>query len=289
MNNEKKEVNEEEKASEISKGTRLRLAREAKGWEVSEAAVKLYFETRFIIALENDDYSIFAGSAYLYGYMRAYVKLLGLSLDEFVSDLENIEDENETHFEKILYEPSVKQKSRKWILPALAGVIIAIIMAAVFLLYNGDSAEPDTLTFLSNEGEQSGQASHQISIPLSGEDTGQPVVMDEKTTSGGTTQKLALSPNAASKPADPRLLLEYKSDSWTDIRDAKGKRLVYRMVEKGHRLELDSSPSYSILLGYSPGVEISWNDQPFSLAKYESDNTAYFVVGKGSKTGSGSH
>ena len=84
--------------------------------------------------------------------------------------------------------------------------------------------------------------------------------------------------DVSARAARPRLLLEYKTDSWTDIRDAGGKRLIYRMVEKGNRLELDSSPSYSILLGYSPGVSVSWDEQPFNQAEYQRENIAYFVV-----------
>ncbi len=66
MSKEKKNRDEDINVTENSKGERLRLAREAMGLEASEAAAKLYFETRFILALESDDHRIFAGSAYMY-------------------------------------------------------------------------------------------------------------------------------------------------------------------------------------------------------------------------------
>ena len=121
MSEEKTNIDEKVK----SKGERLRFARETMELEVSEVATKLYFETRFILALENNDYSVFAGSAYLYGYMRAYVKLLNLPLDEFVSDLKSIEDENEIQFESlgedISYQAVAKSETKKWMLPTLIG------------------------------------------------------------------------------------------------------------------------------------------------------------------------
>jgi len=271
-------TNTEDKASEkdTSKGERLRLAREALELEVSDVAAKLYFEARFILALENNDYSIFAGSAYLYGYMRAYVKFLDLPLDEFVSELKNIEDEKEIQFESlgedISYQTVAKTDHRKWILPSMMGLLlIAIAIAGYILMSAADSAKADSVALLDQADAPPGQELRSISVPSIEEE-----VADGELVINAPEGKVL----ADKGMSTPRLLLEYKTDSWTDIRDADGKRLIYRMVEKGNRLQLDSSPTYSILLGYSPGVSVSWNDQPFNLSEYERENIAYFVVGK---------
>ncbi len=280
MSKEKKNRDEDIHVTEISKGERLRLARETMGLEASEAAAKLYFETRFILALENDDHSVFAGSAYLYGYMRAYVKFLGLPLDEFVCDLKNIEEENERHFEQISYEPAAQTERKRRVLPVVLGLLllVTVIVAGVVLLSGNDSAKADSITSLTGTEVQVAEQIRSIPVPPA-----RPGQAD--TAAAETDQKVSVNRDL-SADAKPRLLLEYKTDSWTDIRDAGGKRLVYRMVEKGNRLELDSSPSYSILLGYSPGVSVSWNEQPFNQAEYQRENIAYFVVGEKKKTSS---
>jgi len=282
MSKEKKNRDGDINITENSKGERLRLAREAMGLEVSEAAAKLYFETRFILALENDDHSIFAGSAYLYGYMRAYVKLLGLPLDEFVCDLKNIEEENERHFEQISYQPAVQTERKRRILPLVLGLLllVAVIIAGVVLMSGDESARADSLSSLAETGVQTEQETRNIPVPPAAGDTRADSVDAE------AGDKVSANQNPSARVARPRLLLEYKTDSWTDIRDAGGKRLIYRMVEKGNRLELDSSPSYSILLGYSPGVSVSWNEQPFNQTEYQRENIAYFVVGGKKKTSS---
>lgn len=283
-NGEKKGVNKELNVSDISKGERLRLAREALGLEAEDVATKLYFEIRFIRALENDDYSIFAGSAYLYGYMRAYVKLLDLPLDEFVSDLKNIEEENEHQFETVSYQTISSTEPRKWLLPVLLGVLLVVAVVVGFMLANGKkSARVDSLAG-SKTGAVDAQKMHAIPTPpakvpgVAQADTKtktrQLTIRDVKiaTVTTASPVRVAVAP--------PRLRLEYKTASWTDIRDATGKRLVYRMVEKGNHLELDSSASYSILLGYSPGVNVSWDNQPFNTSEFAHKNIAYFVVGK---------
>ncbi len=279
MSKEKKNRDEDINITENSKGKRLRLARETMGLEASEVAAKLYFETRFILALENDDHSIFAGSAYLYGYMRAYVKLLGLPLDEFVCDLKNIEEENERHFEQISYQPAVQPERKRRMLPLVLGLLllVAVIVAGVVLMSGDESARADSLSSLAETGVQTEQEMRNIPVPPAAEDARADSADAEAEHKVSANRKLS---------ARPRLLLEYKTDSWTDIRDAGGKRLIYRMVEKGNRLELDSSPSYSILLGYSPGVSVSWNEQPFNQTEYQRENIAYFVVGGKKKTSS---
>lgn len=295
MSEEKINMDEISSTEKKSKGTCLRLAREALKMEASEAATKLYFETRFILALENDDYSIFAGSAYLYGYMRAYAKLLNLPVDEFVAELKNIEDENEIQFENlgenISYQTVTKSDHRKWIFPLMIGLLLVAIAVAGYVFMLADDSVNMGATSLHNETEiLSGREFRSIPVPLLSNEL--PVknevvasnrageLASNNTDSESTAHISTMVELEKLVMSTPRLLLEYKTDSWTDIRDADGKRLVYRMVEKGNRLELDSSPTYSILLGYSPGVNVSWNDQPFNLSDYESENIAYFVVGK---------
>ncbi len=292
MNNEeKKNTQNESDASETSKGERLRLARESLGLEAEDVATKLYFEIRFIRALESDDYSIFAGSAYLYGYMRAYVKLLDLPMDEFVNDLKNFEEENEHQFETVSYQTIPLKGNRKWLLPVL--VVLLLIVAGVvgFILINGkDSSQAHSLAG-SGKKVAKAQTTQGITIPFGDASvTASSVVGARVKTKTGQMATSKLNAVAAASPAKvnvaplPRLQLDYKADSWTEIHDANGKRLVYRMVEKGNRLELDSSSSYSVLLGYSPGVSVTWNDHPFDTSGYERKNRASFVLGKEKKT-----
>ncbi len=293
MSEETKNMDGDVKVSEISKGERLRGAREALNLEAEDVAAKLYFETRFIRALENDDYSIFAGSAYLYGYMRAYVKLLELPLDEFVSDLKNIEEENERKFEAISYQTISPTEKRKWLLPALLGLLLAVAAVVGFVLLSGeDSARADSLAVTKN-GVADAHEMHNIPVPSrdSPSTASSEVSVKAKTKTKQLTISKVNIAVAAPQPKVkliplPHLRLEYKTDSWTDIRDANGKRLVYRMVEKGNYLELDSSSSYSILLGYSPGVSVSWDNRPFNTSEYARKNIAYFEVGKKKKTSS---
>jgi hypothetical protein len=83
---------------------------------------------------------------------------------------------------------------------------------------------------------------------------------------------------ATESQVEAKLELNYTNASWTDIRDSAGERLVYRMVEKGSELELNASPPFTILLGYSPGVTVIYNDKIFDHSGFEKENIAYFTL-----------
>lgn len=91
-------------------------------------------------------------------------------------------------------------------------------------------------------------------------------------------------------PADGKehqLVLHYSQPSWTEIRDANGRELVYQLVEAGTTLKLGGPAPFSVLLGYSPGVHIEYNGQPFDQTRYTHNNVARFVIGKAQSHESG--
>lgn len=65
-------------------GERLRVAREAQGIAVSQAAADTRILARYIIALEEGDYQYLPGDVYARGFIRNYANYLGLAADELV-------------------------------------------------------------------------------------------------------------------------------------------------------------------------------------------------------------
>ncbi|MDH5572832.1 MAG: DUF4115 domain-containing protein, partial [Gammaproteobacteria bacterium] len=107
-------------------------------------------------------------------------------------------------------------------------------------------------------------------IPVITEENMQPIVIDDSNVPNGI-EKL---------DGESELVLEYIEESWTDIKDANGKQLVYRMAKKGSVINLTSVSPFNILLGYSSGVIVKYNGEIFNHSAYARDNVAYFTVGK---------
>jgi cytoskeleton protein RodZ len=86
----------------------------------------------------------------------------------------------------------------------------------------------------------------------------------------------------ALKPDDPQasLALDFENDCWTEITDAAGRRLVYRLVGGGASLTLHGQAPFSVFLGYAPGVTVRYNGEVFDQAPYRHRDMARFHVGK---------
>jgi cytoskeleton protein RodZ len=86
-------------------------------------------------------------------------------------------------------------------------------------------------------------------------------------------------PSSAAETAGP-LQLAFSANSWTEVRDATGKVLVYRLVKKGETLNIEGRPPFKVLLGNAPEVQVQYQGKPFDVAPYLRDEIAYFAVGK---------
>ncbi|MFW5744241.1 MAG: helix-turn-helix domain-containing protein [Spirochaetota bacterium] len=63
-------------------GARFRETREAKGYTLEQVARDTHIARRFLEALEDEDFSVFPGEPYLFGFMRTYSTYLGLDAEE---------------------------------------------------------------------------------------------------------------------------------------------------------------------------------------------------------------
>jgi cytoskeleton protein RodZ len=86
----------------------------------------------------------------------------------------------------------------------------------------------------------------------------------------------------ALRPGDPQatLTLDFSSDCWMEIHDADGRRLAYRLGEKGDTVTLHGQAPFNVFLGYAPGVTVRYNGEVFDQSPYRHRDMARFHVGK---------
>src|SRR3546814_2235439 len=76
--------------SEHACGQRLRAAREAAGLSVAEVASRLKTPSRFIEALEAEEWDRIGAPVFVRGQLRSYSRLLGLRSEEHTSELQSL-------------------------------------------------------------------------------------------------------------------------------------------------------------------------------------------------------
>jgi len=83
----------------------------------------------------------------------------------------------------------------------------------------------------------------------------------------------------AAQDSGQPLQLRVTADTWADIRDASGRKLVYDLLRAGRRLELDGEPPLRLFFGNGRGVELRWNGQVIELEnKIRADNTVRITL-----------
>jgi len=74
-------------AQSESVGAALMCARVASNLSIADLAERTKVSSRFLHALEQDDFSVFVGRVYIVGFAKAYAKAVGLDIDGVVSSL----------------------------------------------------------------------------------------------------------------------------------------------------------------------------------------------------------
>lgn len=69
------------------------------------------------------------------------------------------------------------------------------------------------------------------------------------------------------------LKIRYQEDCWTEVRDARGRQLIYRLAKAGSEQEVSGEPPFSFYLGYAPGVAVEIDGQAVPLAPLVGDST----------------
>ncbi|MDI5885421.1 RodZ domain-containing protein [Cobetia amphilecti] len=97
--------------------------------------------------------------------------------------------------------------------------------------------------------------------------------------SADTTQESAA--EEAAPAADPRKLeLTFNINSWTDIRDADGKRLLRGNNEAGTSTTLEGKPPFTLTIGNASGVELRYMNEAVDLTRVTRGSVAKLTLGE---------
>lgn len=78
------------KSDSLSPGAKLRVAREGKGMSLEQVAKETLLTSRYLKALEADDYDTLPGTTFVRGYLRRYAGIVGVSADALVAEFDVI-------------------------------------------------------------------------------------------------------------------------------------------------------------------------------------------------------
>ncbi|MFV2090138.1 MAG: helix-turn-helix domain-containing protein [Pseudomonadales bacterium] len=289
-------------------GRRLRLARE--GMEVSpgEVADALNLPIRVIEALEADDFELLPPTVFTRGYLRSYARLLELSPEELLALYPEAQQEAETADAQETARSLIEQPGVK-----LAGIVAAAVFVLIVVLVwvlSGDGSDEavdetppaeESSRIESTPGEVapqeavSGQVEHldQTAIePVA--DVARDIDFTQAA-SGSRDPEVNPTPAANLQSArtslstgarriteicDELLQFSFTDECWVEVKSMAGDNLYSDLNRAGTTLTLQGRGPFRILLGYAPGVTLTFNGEPVMLAPHTRNNVANLVLGQ---------
>jgi cytoskeleton protein RodZ len=260
-------------------GARLRSARERSRLTILQAAERLHLDPDILEALEANDFGALGAPVYVKGHLRHYAELVGESpeaLFELYAQETRVPPPDLTRIPKPL-----PDDMGKLVAPAVLVVIGFAVAGTVWWV-------------LALSHHQWG-ASISRPVPVSVVAAATPVQQERPAAptqpvglappGAGTVQPLAHAGTASGAPpaaaAGPRIdaVFTYSADSWTEVYDATGRRLLYGMSTGSVTRKLTGVAPLSVMLGDASGVTIEVSGRETSIARFvRSDHTARFLI-----------
>lgn len=285
-------------------GERLCRVRESAGLDLARVAAELHLAPATLEALERDDFGSLPPT-YVQGYLRSYAKRLGLAADPIL----------EAYRRCCVPEP-LPAEPVPTPSPAEVGVgrarrglyaLLAVLAVAVFLTWwfrgatpprapvRRPAATPPAAAPKPAPAPRSAPASTPAPAPTLAPTPGPtpalssaPVPTPESapppaSPAPQTTHAAAPSPPPvrSSVPAagGPQLVLRCHADSWVEVRDASGRRLVYDLLHAGDVRRVTGTPPFRVLIGNAGAVQMEWDGRAVPLPQRPPGTVERLTVG----------
>ncbi|MBN1799726.1 MAG: helix-turn-helix domain-containing protein [Spirochaetales bacterium] len=134
-------------------GERLRRTRENLSYSIEQASRDTNISKRYLVALENEDFSVFPGETYLKGFLTNYAEYLGLEGEELVNIYKNMKIQEQPVPLDQLLESKSERSPKLFIIGASLFVAVALIVVLILTQPFGEGV-PVTETEEKNDTEQ---------------------------------------------------------------------------------------------------------------------------------------
>lgn len=248
----------------------LKAIRESKRMSVGDAAYALKVSPRVIEALEAGQWAALPGRTFIVGILRAYGRLLGVSVDALVAEVPGAAPVTRSGSavpaaRHTTASPRQNPESRRQTGRTFR-VGILMVVSAVILAYGVPTAYWD-------EGLMQLQSLYDRLVSREA-----PVVSDaispSTTASGSATSQAA----SQEQTGVGTLELKFAGASWVEVRDFSGRIIYSQLNAAGSSQFITGAAPLDVMVGNARQVQARWRDEPVALDKLSSDDVARIVL-----------
>src|SRR5438093_1084787 len=109
-------------------GSSFKSARETKGISIDQIPSEPRISTRFLLAIENEQFHLLPGGIFNRGFIRAYAEKVGLDPNQAVADYERLGGSGETSEDPGMETAGPAKRDRRLYPAAIAGLLLLIII-----------------------------------------------------------------------------------------------------------------------------------------------------------------
>jgi len=283
MSDAKDKSKEESSASEPEGplgGERLAEARRKQKIPVIDIAKELHLDEPKVRALERNEFETLGAPVFAKGHLRKYAHLVQVDEDDVMADYYQL-----TRAAGMPPLVSARQRPRREMSP---GPWIAVIVVLIFVAtaYWWITTQPPRPVLVD---EPTREVLPEEVVPAPGPAPGpapEQVVADVDDSAALESAAVDPEPVVEEPPQTPelddgqmRMLVTYSGDCWTEVTDAKGRRLFFGLGTDGRTVELSGEAPFNVLFGNADYVSIRVNGVERAISAAERrGNTARMTV-----------
>src|SRR5438552_3748376 len=225
-------------------GTSFKRAREAKGISIDQIASETRISSRFLLAIEKEEFHLLPGGIFNRGFIRAYAEKVGLDPNQALADYERLGGSRETSEDPGTATDGPTKLDRRLYPAAIAGLLLLILIFYVI-------------------SRQSSNTAH-LASPPPVPPSATALAVTSPTPPGVETPQVVpeLQP-APSTPAEAlRVDIEVKETSWVKV-SADGKAVdAGEVLQPGMTRHYAAQNSIVLSMGNAGGIVLKINDMP---------------------------
>ena len=282
-------------------GALLKRERERRALSIQQAAEDLHLDPWVIEAIEANRFQALGAPVYAKGHLRKYATSLELPTDELIQKYDALQDR------PVIADPipmaiaaplPPPRRSFKGPILILLSLLVAVVLAwAAVQLF---AAQPKAVATDAAMLASTAQPATEIPQPVRTVETPgggtpgevRPVESEAPAVvqppgSAAAAPPIAVAQSAPTEsitnevPTDAEPIevrLQFSGDSWTEIYDARGARLMFAMGSEGRTRTLRGVPPLQVTLGSVSAVSLEVNGEAVAIPRQDGRESSRFVI-----------
>ena len=253
-------------------GASFRKAREAAGLPLEKIAAETRISTRFLLAIESEDFHLLPGGVFNRGFVRAYAAHLGLDPDLAVSEYSRISASSDEPLDVLRnVERESSRKAERNLYPIVVGLLL-LLVAVYYFMNRGTTSKLDKAPVSAVETDSAPQATETQTPGAGLPSTPETAAVDPPATvpTSTTPTDAAPRPSETQSPVTSQLSaalvleLDVKELTWIRI-STDGTVALNESVSPGTIRRFSAERTIDVTLGNAGGATLKINGRDMGL------------------------